>query len=167
MGEGALRVQAVRPGVCYGALDDILLLYYQTSPILSDLRARAGLVSDIIEAHPDGVAFLSLLDIALSEAALPDAETRAETQRQVAALEGHLVAGAMVVRGSAVTKQLTRMILSRLPVLMRGSSHMRFFSEVAPAADFCLTHLKVPKMQRKARVIQLVAAIEALREAAA
>jgi hypothetical protein len=58
------------------------------------------------------------------------------------------------------------MFLSRLPVLMKGSTHTRFFSEVAPAADFCLTHLCVPKMQRKARVIQLAAAVESLREAA-
>jgi hypothetical protein len=135
-----LQIVPVRPGVCYGAWRNVLLLAYQSAPTVEDLLKREALVERVLVNFPHG-AFISVLDVSGSSSQLPDAASRAETARQLERMAPRLRAGAIVMRGEGVRASLLRSFMRGVLLVRRTPFPHRFFDDSGGAARFCLERL--------------------------
>lgn len=156
-----LRVIPVRPGICYGALGPLFLMFYRKAPTFEDLQARLPFM-DAIRDDPPG-AFLSVIDGEHAKA-FPDQRSRSETKRQAQAYGSSVSAGAVVLEGGGVRQSLIRSFLRGLLLFKRSPMPYRFFGDVAEAADHVLEGLDIDGEGDHRAV---VAAVDVLRAKAA
>ncbi len=157
-----LRVIPVRPGICYGVLGPLFLMFYRTAPDLADLKARIPFLDELRD-RPDKGAFLSVIDGEHAKA-FPDHPSRLETKRQAREYGPTVVAGSVVLEGGGVRESLIRSFVRGLLMLRRSPMPYRFFANVAEAADHVLEGLEQEGPSSHAAI---VAAVEVLRAKAA
>jgi energy-coupling factor transporter ATP-binding protein EcfA2 len=131
----------VRPGICYGSVGPILLMYYTESPSVEDLRVRLPHLERLKREHRRG-AFLSVID-ADRAGVLPDEASRAETRRHIDQYLEFVQVGAVVIRGSSVRATLLRSFLRSLLLIRRSPFEQRFCETVSQAARFCVSALEL------------------------
>lgn len=136
---GDVEIAPVRSGVCFGRCGNVLLMAYREAPTAADLAQREALLERMV-AGSGGGAFLSVID-ASGSTPLPDAESRAESARQLARYASYLRAGAVVVRGGGVRVSLLRSLLRGMMIVKSSPFATRFFDDVPAAARFCLEAL--------------------------
>ncbi len=154
-----LRVIPVRPGICYGVLGPLFLLFYRRTPTFGDLRARVPHLEQIRD-RPEPGAFLSVIDGAQAQS-FPDHPTRQETKRQAQLFGDTVAAGAVVLEGGGVRESLIRSLVRGLLMLKRSPMPYRFFATVEEGVDHCLAGLGRVSEPARAKVL---GAVEALRE---
>ncbi|MCC6874892.1 MAG: hypothetical protein IT378_11355 [Sandaracinaceae bacterium] len=153
-----LELLRIRPGVSVGRAGRVLVLAYQEAPTADDLKRREPMLARLV-SESGAVAFLSVID-ARGATALPDAESRAETARQLE-LYGHAVrAGGVVVRGDSLRVSLLRTLLRGLFAVRRSPFPHRFFAEIEPAARFVLDRLGDPSDGDVAELARAAEAVE-------
>ncbi|RLB54578.1 MAG: hypothetical protein DRJ42_08735 [Deltaproteobacteria bacterium] len=157
-----LELLVIRPGVCYAALGDLVLLLYRDTPSVDDVKRREPLLARVARQPPEGAAFLSVIERSISRS-LPDGPARKETARQVEAYKGVLRAGAMVLLGDRIEVSLVRTMLRSLLFLKRGPVDLRFFASIDEAALWCVEALGHRAVERPRRVASIVDAIEQMR----
>jgi hypothetical protein len=160
--EEELRVIPVRPGICYGVLGPVFLLFYRTAPAFEDLRARIPYLEEIRDRSDRG-AFLSVIDGAHARA-FPDHPTRQETKRQAQEFGQSIAAGAVVLEGGGVRESLIRSFVRGLLMLKRSPMPYHFADTVEEAVDHCLEGLGRATDPARSKVLE---AVEVLRRKAA
>lgn len=131
----------VRPGICYGIVGPVLVMYYNQSPSVDDLRVRLPYLDRMCREHDRG-AFLSVIDVD-NAGALPDESSRSETRRHVERYAEFVQVGAVVIRGTSVRATLLRSFLRTLLLIRRSSFEQRFCESVAQASKFCVATLEL------------------------
>jgi len=162
LAEEELRLIPVRPGICYGMLGPVFLLFYRTAPAFEDLRQRLPHL-DELRARSEKGAFLSVIDGSRAKA-FPDHPTRQETKRQAQEFGEAVAVGAVVLEGDGVRESLIRSFVRGLLMLKRSPMPYRFFATVEDGVDHCLDGLGQANDAARAK---LLAAVEVLRERAA
>lgn len=157
-----LRVIPVRPGICYGLLGPVFLMFYRTAPELSDLKARVPYLDELRD-RPGKGAFLSVIDGEHAKA-FPDHPSRLETKRQAQEYGPTVAAGSVVLEGGGVRESLIRSFVRGLLVFRRSPMPYRFFANVPEAVDHVLEGLERDGPGDHGA---LVAAVEILRARAA
>jgi hypothetical protein len=131
----------VRPGICYGTVGPVLLMYYNVAPSVEDLRVRLPYLDRLCREYERG-AFLSVIDVD-NAGALPNEASRSETRRHIERYADFVQVGAVVIRGSSVRATLLRSFLRTLLLIRRSSFEQRFCETIAQAAKFCVGALEL------------------------
>ena len=131
----------MRPGIGYGVLGPLFLMFYRTAPTVADLRAREPYFQHIC-AQPSGGAFLSIID-GREATGFPDDAARAETKRQAEKFGARLVAGAVVLEGVGVRATLIRSFVRGLLLFKSTPMPYRFFATVDDATSHLLRELRL------------------------
>lgn len=158
MPSNEIELVPVRAGVCFGRCGAVLLLAYRVAPTREDLRQREALLERIAASGPSG-AFLSVVD-ATGSTPLPDADSRAESTRQLGRYAHFIRAGAIVVRGGGVRVSLLRSFLRGLLIVKSSPFPNRFFDDVGPAARFCLDALGTHHADALPRLVSAAERVE-------
>jgi hypothetical protein len=152
----------VRPGICYGTVGPVLVMYYNQSPSVPDLRVRLPYL-DRLRREYDRGAFLSVIDVD-NVGGLPDEASRTETRQHIERYAEFVQAGAVVIRGTSVRATLLRSFLRTLLLIRRSSFEQRFCESVPQAAKFCVAALELAPAEEWAST--LVSHVEAVRRQA-
>jgi hypothetical protein len=126
---------------CFASWRNLLILLYADSPTALDLRARIPLILELVRTYPGGGGYLSVLDVKFGISRVPDAESRAETRRQLDAHPEVLRFGAVVIEGGGVAASVSRAIVTTTNTLLRKRHQFQVFSSVPAAATWVAARL--------------------------
>jgi len=118
----------------FAALGNVIVAVYVGAPEASALRERVPWIEKAIERY-GGVGQLVVVDRRAS-GSLPNRAFRDESRAQADRYRGSILFSASVIEGDTVHHTLVRTFLRGLALVAGRDLPVRFFDEVAPAAEW-------------------------------
>jgi hypothetical protein len=118
----------------------LMILVYKASPTPADLRPRERWLRELVRRFPEGIGVVTLV-VKESSGALPNAEVRRESERQIALVDEHVRCGALILEGSGVDFTLLRSLLRGIAMVSGRRFPYQFFDTVAGSAPWLGKHL--------------------------